>query len=435
MPTTSSIGVSKNHDVEIFPPTFNNVVNAAVVGTQIAKTGGVAATWDAGASTIKLLVGDGRISCVVRNAGAAVAMIGLSVPHTSMSFAASNYMAYMTAVPSAVVYELGVIKATTPASPAIVNGDVVWVQRTGTVITYGVNNTTVYTSAVACPLGDIMGHICLYSVGAYIDSVTLTGITTPAVAIGGTGTATVTAFTTNVEIIPKPAEVFKAGVQALTPIGFLTADSGYSIDTSTNRLYNLAGQGTALGNWAQATAGQQPLWVPGAKPVIRFDRAKSDTLLGPGLPVGVAPYTLVLVWKAANVSDGVNVTSPFFNGASGGPGNDSHGLRVTIANQVEAWNYARSAAAMYALTTNMHVVIVRLSAAPQFLPRINGVDNAPAAAVTQTAPTVRSALGSVGFTYFQSMDFRHLIVFDRSLSTADLNTLSSLITLRDGIPA
>jgi hypothetical protein len=243
--------------------------------------------------------------------------------------------------------------------------------------------------------------------------------------------STVNSFSSNVCICPKPADTFIAGALALSPIALLTSDRGYSID-STSRVNGLTNLATLGGVWAQTTAGNQPLWVPGDQPLIRFVRSRSDILVGPVLATGVNPYTVALVYKPSILSGGSLILSPFNNGN----GSNGHAIVAMSTDVMTEAHLGVNSRPIETITLNNEVrCYINRCPSPNLYLRVRGVDTSPGLTL-QLAATGTSAIGGLSAgAWNMSMDFYSLIVFDRSLSTADLNTLSSLITQRYGIAA
>jgi hypothetical protein len=129
---------------------WTNAIRVAVSGNDLTKTGATG-FWNAGASTVQTITGDGYAEFTTAENNTAK-MAGLSNGDASPNYAEIDYAVYLKANGTVNVYENGVNRG---ELGAYVAGDRFRVQVTGGVVTYLKNGVLLYTSTVAptFPLG------------------------------------------------------------------------------------------------------------------------------------------------------------------------------------------------------------------------------------------------------------------------------------------
>lgn len=419
----SSLRVSSILDVEASPLAFTNVVGCTVARNSVAKT--AVAGWNAGVSSAKSITGEGSVSFTAGLAGGYIFLAGLSNVDPNQSY---THIKYGIAINNSGlntfdIYEMGAAKST--LNPCAF-GDVfrISVSSAGAV-TYYQNDVLIYPS-LTTNTGPLIFDCAIHSQGGAIANIVMAGL------------PTVTAFTSNVEIIPKPSETFIAGVNALSPLMLSTADAGYSIDPTTNRLYALANQASAGGSWNQVTTGQQPLYVPGSQPLVRFDRTRGDYLLGPVVNT-TGDYTIAVFYKSNIPTDAVNNHRIFQNGDGTGALGTGFALFNYAGGTVNIWHYPVGSTATVTTSTQLKRSLILRRVGVNLTPRVDGVDLAVVGTLgVMDAPITASAIncnitGNVSTCH--AMDFYYMAIFNRSLSDADTRTLATLINKRYGVPA
>ncbi|MGH7295969.1 MAG: hypothetical protein ACRELB_13595, partial [Polyangiaceae bacterium] len=149
------------------PSTFwQNEVGVTDSGSSLTKT--AADGWDAGASTVGSLTGNGYVEFTTAEA-TKHKMAGLTHTVTDSSFDTIDFAFFLYADGSLYIYEDG---AFAQAVGTYAAGDVLRVQVTGTTVTYLKNGTLLYTSSKSATLPLVL-DTSLYSTGATIDNVTL----------------------------------------------------------------------------------------------------------------------------------------------------------------------------------------------------------------------------------------------------------------------
>jgi alpha-tubulin suppressor-like RCC1 family protein len=148
---------------------WTNVVNAAVLGNNLAKPTGTNA-WDAGAvSTRGIVSQDGYVEWVASETGGS-RTLGLSHGDSSQNYADIDFG--LTLYSSGLyVQEAGITRASVGTFAA---GDHLRVSVEGGVVKYRKNGTLLYTSTVA-PTFPLLVDTSVYSVGATLTSVVLSG--------------------------------------------------------------------------------------------------------------------------------------------------------------------------------------------------------------------------------------------------------------------
>jgi hypothetical protein len=227
------------------------------------------------------------------------------------------------------------------------------------------------------------------------------------------------------------ASVFRSRIMALNPAMNLIADYGYTL--AAGRVSDWEGQDATHGHWIQATAGNQPLWVAGANPLLRFDKARPDMLVGPVVAnIGNLPYTLVCM--TAGVSATVNGTAAFQNGEAG-----TNGITFAYMTDTTSRVYHRTGGLTNTTVDSAGIVssaqptvrCIRYDGVSAYS-RSAGVDKAPTASlVAATAPATRSVLGTNGVGLDAvTMDLYFIALFARALSTPDMTELRLAISER-----
>jgi hypothetical protein len=140
-------------DVALTPTslTWQNVVGLAIAGRTLTKTG--ATGWNAGASSVETLAGDGFVEFTSDESNRGK-MAGLSDGDSDQSQADIDYAVYLRANGVAAIYEGGVARDSNVGTYAA--GDIFRVEVAGGVVRYSKNGgAPLYTSSVAAtgPLG------------------------------------------------------------------------------------------------------------------------------------------------------------------------------------------------------------------------------------------------------------------------------------------
>jgi len=120
---------------------FQGGQNVTIVGNRVTKTGGSAATWDAGASSTYKIVGDGGVNFTCE--ADINAMVGLSYRDINVNYSSIDFAIYLAAPLGVLVYEKGISKGTF-GNYSI--GDIFSVYRYGNTIYYLKNGTIFYIS-------------------------------------------------------------------------------------------------------------------------------------------------------------------------------------------------------------------------------------------------------------------------------------------------
>lgn len=149
---------------------FQNVTNCSTAGSNLTKTGGGSA-WNAGASTLRTIAGDGYVEFSTAEVNKYKAA-GLSATDPDATLNSIAFAIYFDDSGTWSVYESG----GNPWGTATVRdvADVFRIKRTGTQIEYQRNGVTFYTSLVASA-GPLRFDSSLYSPGSTITGVTLVG--------------------------------------------------------------------------------------------------------------------------------------------------------------------------------------------------------------------------------------------------------------------
>jgi hypothetical protein len=148
-------------------PFWQNAVGVSVSSTSITKTDAVSG-WNAGASTIASLAGDGSATFTTGET-TTYKMVGLTHAVTGSGYATIDYGFFLTAQGSVSIYEDGTLVA---AEGSYAATDVFAIKVAGGVVTYLQNGAVLYTSTKA-PTFPLFVDASLYSNGATVESVTL----------------------------------------------------------------------------------------------------------------------------------------------------------------------------------------------------------------------------------------------------------------------
>jgi hypothetical protein len=159
-------GIGEQQSAAQVPVTFTNTVNVTVVGSSLTKTG--LQGWNAGASSVETLVGDGAMEFQSDENNRAK-MAGLSSDDASASYTDIDFAVFLTSSGSVQIYEGGVSRGT---FGSYVGGDLFRVQVDDGVVTYYKNGSLLYTSA-GTPAGTLLVDTSLNHVGATITNVVL----------------------------------------------------------------------------------------------------------------------------------------------------------------------------------------------------------------------------------------------------------------------
>ncbi|MGH7295259.1 MAG: hypothetical protein ACRELB_10010, partial [Polyangiaceae bacterium] len=148
-------------------PFWQNIVGVSTSGQSLTKT--AAAGWNAGASTIASLGGDGFVEFTTGEANKHK-MAGLTHTVTDSGYVTIDFGLFLAADGSVSVYEDGSLEG---SFGSYVAGDVFVVQVTGGVVTYLKNGALLYTSTRS-PTFPLVADASLYSTGATVDALSLT---------------------------------------------------------------------------------------------------------------------------------------------------------------------------------------------------------------------------------------------------------------------
>lgn len=225
-----------DYSTSVTPAFFDNVVGCSVVGTAIAKTA-VSGAWDAGASSVQRIPGDGYVEFTLGDL-TCLAIGGLATSDPDRNYTSINYALFYGGGNPLSPYELGTPLAAIVPFVSLTRGDTIRIQRVGTTITYWYNGVLKYTSLVAST-GTLMFDCSILTQNGGFDSVTLSGAT------GSSGRVTL-------------------------------------LGNQTGLAYDLT----------QATAAKQPLLVRATIPYLEFDGAR--VLAGVPIPLGATFSTIVV---------------------------------------------------------------------------------------------------------------------------------------------
>ena len=147
--------------------TWTNAVGVAAAGNDLTKTG-TTAGWNAGASSVETLAGDGFVELTTAEATTAK-MVGLGNGDASRHYADIEFAIQLRANGTVAVYESGTLRGSFGAYAA---GDVFRIEVAAGALTYWRNGVTFYSSALA-PGFPLVVDTSLYTPGATIDDVVL----------------------------------------------------------------------------------------------------------------------------------------------------------------------------------------------------------------------------------------------------------------------
>jgi hypothetical protein len=151
-------------------PIWQNVVGVTAVGPNVTKTG--ANGWNAGASTVAALAGDGYAAFTTGET-TTHKMVGLTHSVADNGYATIDFGVFLAAGGAAYIFEDG-IEVAGPLAGGYAVGDVFQVQVTKGIVTYLKNGTVFYTSTQT-PTSPLVFDAALYSIGATIENVIFTG--------------------------------------------------------------------------------------------------------------------------------------------------------------------------------------------------------------------------------------------------------------------
>jgi hypothetical protein len=153
-------------DIHIIPASFwQNAVGVSATGNDLIKTG-TTTGWNAGASSVTSLAGDGYVEFTTDETNRFKAA-GLSNGDTDQNYTDIDFAFYLMTLGRVRIYEGGVNRGDFGTYAA---GDVFRVQNTGGVVTYSRNGTLLYTSTVAAT-SPLVADTALHSTGATIRDV------------------------------------------------------------------------------------------------------------------------------------------------------------------------------------------------------------------------------------------------------------------------
>jgi hypothetical protein len=145
--------------------TFQNVVNVVATGDDLEKTAG-GTVWNAGASTIDSLSGNGALEFVA-NGTNTYRMAGLSNGDTNQHYNDIDFAIYLMTSSRLRIYEGGVSRGT---FGTYATGDTLRVEATGSTVRYYRNGVLLYTS-LGTPTYPLLGDTAFYNVGGRIDNI------------------------------------------------------------------------------------------------------------------------------------------------------------------------------------------------------------------------------------------------------------------------
>lgn len=152
--------------------TWQNVVGVTPSANDLVKTG--AAGWNAGASSVESISGDGAVEFSTSES-TTNKMVGLSNGDSNASYAEIDFALYLRANRDIRVFENGADRGVVGTYNA---GDLFRVEVTGTTVTYYKNGSLLYTS-MDTPTFPLLADTSLHTTGATVDNVELgTTITT-----------------------------------------------------------------------------------------------------------------------------------------------------------------------------------------------------------------------------------------------------------------
>jgi hypothetical protein len=122
-----------------------SIANVKARGGYLRKTGGTSGSEDAAARSITGFDGDGYVRFTTRLNG--MVYFGLATSNTTAAASSINFAIRVESNGTVTVYESGSLVYT--HGTAAKSGDWMKVQRVGTVISYWLNRTKIYTSATA----------------------------------------------------------------------------------------------------------------------------------------------------------------------------------------------------------------------------------------------------------------------------------------------
>jgi hypothetical protein len=159
---------SRIDDVEISePPLWQNLVDTVATGNDLVKSG-TTVGWNAGASTVASLSGDGFVEFTTTDITKYKAA-GLSNGDSNQSYTDIDFAFYLLSSGRIRIYEAGVNRGLFGTYAA---GDIFRVQNTGGVVTYYHNGVLVYTSTVT-PTLPLLADTSLYHAGSTISDLVL----------------------------------------------------------------------------------------------------------------------------------------------------------------------------------------------------------------------------------------------------------------------
>lgn len=166
---TTQLEVYNSYIDQVTPLVFNHIINVTVTGNDIAKTAGVASTWDASFSATRLLYNGNFAEYTVAILGHNI-MFGLSSSWDNASYTSIDYAIYQQPNNTITIYEDGTNKAISATS--VVIGDKLRVSIENNKVKYYKNNTLFYTS-LRTPTLPMILDASFYVVGGKINDVTV----------------------------------------------------------------------------------------------------------------------------------------------------------------------------------------------------------------------------------------------------------------------
>ena len=216
---------------------WQNAVGVAVSGRNLTKT--ITGSWNAGASSVQTLTGDGFLEFTTGE-NTTGKMIGLSSDDASLHYSDIDFAFYLKANGTFTVYETGIARATSMG--AYIAGDTFRIAVSGGVVTYSVNGgVPLYTSALA-PAASLRVDASFLTVGGTVRDVTLTEAGRACLAYDGSGLVCSGSFVVNnsfdLEEIANCANI----------TGDLTVDAPGLAEIGLPALERIGGDLTIVGN-------------------------------------------------------------------------------------------------------------------------------------------------------------------------------------------
>ena len=177
---TQDLSITVNPPSAAVPIDWTDLVNVSAVGGTLTKTGG--GTWGAGAASTQSISGDGAVEFTA-NQTTAARMLGLSSSNVDAGYNTINYALEASGSGLMFVFENGVNQGNFGTYQS---GDILSVERIGTLIFYKRNGVTFHTSSVPYS-GTLIADASLNQDGAAIEDAKIVGAVTLGLPIADAG--------------------------------------------------------------------------------------------------------------------------------------------------------------------------------------------------------------------------------------------------------